>query len=126
MGDYAALISRTTSLGLMVRRREAPSRTMWPPHPSRRPPSLRFGGLLRMRRRGALAYGSPLARGRQKRVMAGHSRLKDGVASLAYDPATPLRDAPCHPKRDHRVTALRAGPVMTTKKARAAMASRRP
>jgi len=26
-------------------------------------------------------------------VMAGHSRSKNGVASLAYDPAIPLRDA---------------------------------
>jgi len=29
------------------------------------------------------------------------------------DPAIPIRDALCQPKRDHRVTALRAGPVMT-------------
>src|SRR6186997_2817745 len=29
------------------------------------------------------------------------------------DPAIPLGRALCHPKRDHRVTALRAGPVMT-------------
>ena len=34
--------------------------------------------------------------------MAGHSRPKDGVASLAYDPAISLRDALCLPKRDHR------------------------
>ena len=31
--------------------------------------------------------------------MAGHSRSKNGVASLAYVPA---RDAPCSPKRDAR------------------------
>ena len=37
-----------------------------------------------------------------KFVMAGHSRPKDGVASLAYDPAISLRDALCLPKRDHR------------------------
>ena len=36
--------------------------------------------------------------------MAGHSRPKDGVASLAYDPAIPLRDVLCSPKRDHLVT----------------------
>jgi hypothetical protein len=37
-------------------------------------------------------------------VIAGHSRPKDGVASLAYGPAIQhLR------KTDHRVTALRAG-----------------
>ena len=30
-------------------------------------------------------------------VMAGHSRPKDGVASLAYVPAIPAREAlPCH------------------------------
>ena len=41
-------------------------------------------------------------------VIAGRSRPKDGVASLAYAPAI-------HPLRmmEHRVTALRAGPVMT-------------
>ena len=53
-------------------------------------------------------------RGRQRFVMAGHSRPRDGVASLAYVPAISLRDAQCHPKRDHRVTRLRRGPVMTT------------
>jgi len=46
--------------------------------------------------------------------MAGHSRPKDGVASLAYVPAISLSKAHCPPKRDHRVTALRAGPVMTS------------
>jgi hypothetical protein len=35
--------------------------------------------------------------------MAGHSRPKDGVASLAYVPAISLRDALCPPKRDARV-----------------------
>jgi hypothetical protein len=35
-------------------------------------------------------------------VMAGHSRTKDGVASLAYDPAIPIQGALCHPKRDRR------------------------
>ena len=35
-------------------------------------------------------------------VTAGHSRLKDGVASLAYVPAIPLRRAACLPKRDAR------------------------
>ena len=34
--------------------------------------------------------------------MAGHSRPKDGVASIAYVPAIPLRDALCQPKRDTR------------------------
>jgi hypothetical protein len=36
--------------------------------------------------------------------MAGHSRSKNGVASLAYDPAIPLIRALllCHPKLDHR------------------------
>jgi hypothetical protein len=36
-------------------------------------------------------------------VIAGHSRPKDGVASLAYDPANPLADAHCPPQRDARV-----------------------
>ena len=35
-------------------------------------------------------------------VMAGHSRSKNGVASLAYVPAIPLRQAPCVPCRDAR------------------------
>jgi hypothetical protein len=40
--------------------------------------------------------------------MAGQSRSKNGVASLAYDPAISLRDAMrqrmhCPPKRDCRV-----------------------
>jgi hypothetical protein len=34
--------------------------------------------------------------------MAGRSRLKNGVASLAYVPAIPLRRALCLPKRGHR------------------------
>jgi hypothetical protein len=46
-------------------------------------------------------------------VVAGHGRPKDGVASLAYVSAIPIRRAQCPSKRDHRVTALRAGPVMT-------------
>ena len=36
-------------------------------------------------------------------VMAGHSRPKDGVASLAYVPAISLREALYSPKRDARV-----------------------
>jgi hypothetical protein len=32
--------------------------------------------------------------------MAGHSRSKNGVASLAYVPAISLREALCSPKRD--------------------------
>src|ERR1700704_2075471 len=36
--------------------------------------------------------------------MAGHSRSKNGVASLAYVPAIPLRRAPCLPYRDARDT----------------------
>ena len=36
-------------------------------------------------------------------VMAGHSRSKNGVASLAYVPAIPTRRAPCLPKRDARL-----------------------
>jgi hypothetical protein len=37
-------------------------------------------------------------------VMAGHSRPKDGVASLAYVPAISFRKAQhCLPKRDARV-----------------------
>ena len=36
-------------------------------------------------------------------VMAGHSRPKDGVASLAYVPALSLRRALCSPSRDARV-----------------------
>jgi hypothetical protein len=36
-------------------------------------------------------------------VMAGHSRSKNGVASLAYVPAIPIGDATrCLPKRDAR------------------------
>src|SRR5687768_7584510 len=35
-------------------------------------------------------------------VMPGHSRPKDGVASLAYVPGIPFRDAPCPPDRDGR------------------------
>ena len=36
-------------------------------------------------------------------VMVGHSRSKNGVASLAYVPAISHRDAiPCQPKRDAR------------------------
>ena len=47
-------------------------------------------------------------------VMAGHSRPEDGVATLAYVPAISILVArPCPFHRDHRVTALRAGPVMT-------------
>jgi hypothetical protein len=34
--------------------------------------------------------------------MAGLSRPKDGVASLAYVPAISLREALCPPKRDAR------------------------
>ena len=35
--------------------------------------------------------------------MAGHSRPKDGVLSLAYVPAIPIHIARlCPPKRDHR------------------------
>jgi hypothetical protein len=34
--------------------------------------------------------------------MAGHSRSKNGVALLAYDPAISMRRAQCPPKRDHR------------------------
>jgi len=34
--------------------------------------------------------------------MAGHSRLKDGVASLAYVPAISLMGARCQRYRDHR------------------------
>jgi hypothetical protein len=46
--------------------------------------------------------------------MAGHSRLKDGVALLAYVPAISIHVARFpHGNRDHRVSALRAGPVMT-------------
>jgi hypothetical protein len=37
-------------------------------------------------------------------VMAGHSRPKDGVASLAYVPAIPIQLAQlCHASRDARV-----------------------
>jgi hypothetical protein len=36
-------------------------------------------------------------------VIAGHSRPKDGVASLAYVPAISIRLARCVPKRDSRV-----------------------
>jgi hypothetical protein len=35
-------------------------------------------------------------------VMAGHSRLKGGVASLAYDPAVPNLMVQCFCKRDAR------------------------
>jgi hypothetical protein len=35
-------------------------------------------------------------------VTAGHSRPKDGVASLAYVPAIPITDAWCLPKQDGR------------------------
>jgi len=35
--------------------------------------------------------------------MAGHSRPRDGVASLAYVPAIPLGLALCSPDRDRRV-----------------------
>ena len=35
--------------------------------------------------------------------MAGHSRSKDGVVSLAYVPAIPLSNAMCSPERDARV-----------------------
>ena len=35
-------------------------------------------------------------------VMAGHSRSKNGVASLAYVPAISIRLAPCLPKQDRR------------------------
>jgi hypothetical protein len=34
--------------------------------------------------------------------MAGHSRPKDGVASLAYVPAIPIHRALCHHDRDRR------------------------
>ena len=47
-------------------------------------------------------------------VMAGHRRPKDSVASLAYVPAIPTPAAlHCPVNRDHRDSALRAGPVMT-------------
>jgi hypothetical protein len=36
-------------------------------------------------------------------VIAGHSRSKNGVASLAYVPAVPTRRARCVPQRDARV-----------------------
>ena len=35
-------------------------------------------------------------------VMAGHSRSKNGVASLAYVPAISIHEARCHDNRDHR------------------------
>jgi hypothetical protein len=40
---------------------------------------------------------------RTSAVVAGHGRPKDGVASLAYVPAIPLRWAHCVPRRDARV-----------------------
>jgi len=43
--------------------------------------------------------------------MRGHSRPKDGVASLAYDPRISLRFARCPPKRDGREV---FSPAMTT------------
>jgi hypothetical protein len=36
-------------------------------------------------------------------VIAGHSRLKDGVALLAYDPAISIGGALCLDNRDGRV-----------------------
>jgi hypothetical protein len=46
-------------------------------------------------------------------VMAGLGRPKDGTLRFAYVPAISIHGArACHLKRHHRVTALRAGPVM--------------
>ncbi len=45
--------------------------------------------------------------------MAGRSRPKDGVASLAYDPAIPLRGALPH-ESGSPGRAAGGGPVMTT------------
>jgi hypothetical protein len=48
--------------------------------------------------------------------MAGHSRLKDGVASLAYVPAISIREAlHCPPKRDGRVKPGHDGGKLTLK-----------
>jgi hypothetical protein len=44
-------------------------------------------------------------------VMRGHSRPKDGVASLAYDPRISLKRAPCPPKRDGRDNGVPANNV---------------
>src|SRR6266700_4282080 len=52
----------------------------------------------RRRTRASVAFDSKIRDG----VMAGHSRSKNGIAPLAYVPASSLRRAQCLPDRDAR------------------------